>query len=408
EIESLDLIGDDLDRQSAEYAIHKNKIKEKEKELYEATKSIKNLEKDLLIDVNNFLGHPESISHLTVKFSAIISLRFDDFDKEIEFRRVRLINHLRNVSMFLSNTIKVLSLNKALIVKEFCENIELDPSDLTFYLKPLGEETHNRGQSAVEVSLFDRNEKLLRKIIYKPRNAETEVAILELFKNLNLKKEESVANLPLFKIINLGNEGSFWEFITRADGGGHLQDDAIVELEAMRDTEFYNQAKSNFVRLESVCQAIGITDLHPENIILRNHTEWVPIDMEVIKYGHVTGLYGKNTDPEPLPFSTEEQCLITQFKNEQIDRLFRVVPITTYVLGNMSTTPWGGVKIASLLYESLGKEYNISIEPIELEKLATVDLVNADIPVLYQKSGMLYYSSGGVTIGKIKEGGVKI
>ncbi len=307
----------------------KKKVRDKEKEFQELKIGIENLEKALLLSANKFLNYPQAISHLIVNFSAIISLRFEQSEQEIEFRRGRLINNLRNVCMFLMTTKNILNANKALILKEFCPDIKMDQSELTYYLKPLGDETHNRGQSAVEVHLLNQRGLLLRKIVYKPRNAETEIAILELFKHLNLKKAPSEAELPVFKIVNLGNAGSIWEYIVRADGGGHLQNDAIVELEAMKRTPLYEQAKNNFDRLESVCQAIGVTDLHPENVILRNRIEWVPIVFEVIKVGHVTGLYGKNRTPELKPLKSEEWVLINQFKEHQKGRLFRAVPIAT-------------------------------------------------------------------------------
>ena len=306
--------------------------------------------------------------------------------------------------MFLITTKNILNANKALILKEFCPDIKIDPSEITYYLKPLGEETHNRGQSAVEVHILNQNGTLLRKIVYKPRDAETEVAILELFKHLNIIKEPSEAVLPIFKIINLGNTGSLWEYIVRADGGGHLQNDAIVELEAMKNMPLYGPAKNNFDRLESVCQAIGITDLHPENVILRNHAEWVPIDFEVIKIGHVTGLYGKNKSPEPKFLKSEEWVLINQFKERQKGRLFRAVPIATARLGDLSTTPWGGKDIALLFHDVLSQEYETLIELAEIERLATQDIINGDIPILYQKAGILYYGGEGFMIGKLKEG----
>jgi len=88
----------------------------------------------------------------------------------------------------------------------------------------------------------------------------------------------------------------------------------------------------------------------------------------------------------------------------QKGRLFRAVPIATARLGDLSTTPWSGKEIALLFHDVLGQEYEALIELAEIERLATQDIINGDIPILYQKAGILYYGGEGFMIGKLKEG----
>jgi hypothetical protein len=98
------------------------------------------------------------------------------------------------------------------------------------------------------------------------------------------------------------------------------------------------QARANLNYLETICHSIGLTDLHSENILLKNGLIFL-VDLEAINRKIATGLWGGLTKipfseevSYPIPKLTqEEQTLITEF-NHKIDNgslNHRYVPIDT-------------------------------------------------------------------------------
>ena len=132
----------------------------------------------------------------------------------INFLGYRLKNHIVNMVSFLDNIKSLIKENISMIIQEFCPSaFNINPDDVHLHLELLGEETHNKGKCSVKVTLKSNEPSELCKFVYKPRDAETEMAIIELFRNLNCIRTKTTPDLPTYKIVRCGRDGSLWEFI---------------------------------------------------------------------------------------------------------------------------------------------------------------------------------------------------
>ncbi|MBS4169114.1 hypothetical protein PARA125_001767 [Parachlamydia sp. AcF125] len=151
-----------------------------------------------------------------------------------------------------------------------------------FHLKILGGDDHNHGKSPILVTFTSLQDKsTLLEVVYKPRNAHTDKAILELFAAINALPEESKSGpaLPFYKIEHINDgKASIWEYI-KGDG---LIMGASTTVKYMLPGEKRDNAEKNLLRLEQVCSRAGITNLHMENVLLTSHGELIPIDLEVV------------------------------------------------------------------------------------------------------------------------------
>lgn len=314
-------------------------------------------------------------------------------------------NNLINRIVYLEKTRSLLNQNVDVILREFFPNSEISPNNVICLVHPAGEETHNKGQITVRVTLKERGQpkELEKAIFYKPRSALTEKAIIDLFIDLNKVKSEDTPDLPFYKIYSLGENGSLWESI---DGNNDLGVSAFEHLQMMEESkkvsiEVLEKARRNLLRLETICRKIGVCDLHYQNIFLRKEVEWIPIDMEVIMFGRATGVFGTENPPLVMPISSEEERLIDQFNKAQFWRFSRLVPVRTAALITESLSFNGAVRVAALLEKALKNEF-VNIQHAELERFAKEDVDNGDISILYLKEENLYYGSHRKIIGTLK------
>ena len=184
-----------------------------------------------------------------------------------------------------------------------------------------------------------------RKIVFKPRPALIDIAVLNLFIEINRVNPYpySCFNLPEYKIVNCGNV-SFWEYIE----GGSVYDSGIISL--LQTVDNLNKLR-NLAMLNTVATRIGLTDLHTQNIIIRDDM-YIPIDLEVIKQGSNTGLYMNESNVVirgvMINLSSEIDDLIKKF-NRQINNIpRRIIPINTTVLKDFIEN--NSMTIQSLIY----------------------------------------------------------
>jgi hypothetical protein len=168
-----------------------------------------------------------------------------------------------------------------------------------------------------------------RKIVFKPRPALIDIAVLNLFIEINRVNPYpySCFNLPEYKIVNCGNV-SFWEYIE----GGSVYDSGIISL--LQTVDNLNKLR-NLAMLNTVATRIGLTDLHTQNIIIRDDM-YIPIDLEVIKQGSNTGLYMNESNVVirgvMINLSSKIDNLISEFNDNVYNIPRRIVPISTIVL----------------------------------------------------------------------------
>ncbi len=262
--------------------------------------------------------------------------------------------------------------------------------NVTFTIQLLGGDSHNKGKVPVLILFFEKGTPL-GKIVYKPRKAETDRAVIDLYAQMN--QLGSPINLPVYKIISVG-EGSFWEFV---DGQLLEQDSAHKQANAAN--------VGNLLRLEQVTSAVGISDLHKENVILRGN-EFVPIDLESYDPESETGLYGGSVRPAPQPFSEKEQLLINNFKKLQVERESRLVPVATGILEGLMNGNDTAKAVAMICSALTEKGFSLAANSKDrLLLLITEDFQHLDIPMFTQKGGAVFFvgDSSGLPIA-IKPG----
>jgi len=296
---------------------------------------------------------------------------------------------------FLKNVHAISERNKSVILSTLAPGVQAI-EDIQIELKVLGEETHHGGASTVLVS-FVKSGTMLKKVLYKPRCSETECAILELFKQLNLEPDHP--KLPEYKILPM-ESCSYWEYV---EGTHLLSGDAASFLkEFPLTTSERDQAQFNLAYLHSICRSIGISDLHYQNVIFnRDLLQIIPIDMEVIKHGHATGLFGHHQEGPNRQLSVNVLKRIDRFNSDQKNRVFRNTPVATSVLtdvvsnfkvsGNLELVREARRKIM----EGLGNALIVSRIMLDntLEKYLLDDLERGDVPTFSQKGKILYYGT---------------
>ncbi len=167
------------------------------------------------------------------------------------------------------------------------------------------------------------------KIVFKPRPALIDIAVLNLFTEINNVNPYpySCFILPEYKIVNCGNV-SFWEYIE----GGSVYNSGIISL--LQTVDNLNKLR-NLAMLNTVATRIGLTDLHTQNIIIRDDM-YIPIDLEVIKQGSNSGLYMNDSNivirGVMINLSSEIDILISEFNDNVNNIPRRIVPINTTVL----------------------------------------------------------------------------
>lgn len=334
---------------------------------------------------------------------------------ELSYLRNRLTNSLKNISNFSINTYNSIMSDRIQIIKTFKPNMPIDNLDrIKVDLSIIGDDLHNQGKIPMLVKLTLDGDEFLR-VVYKPRNAETDKSIIELFKDLN-KLETTNTKLPTCEILDLGdNKGTIWEFVegyqfsngchnkeanTLQELIGLKKDDiSILGLEAanlinkIQDDTMKLKFQNNLERLQNVCKKIGVTDLHFENFILKNDMMLVLIDLEVIdpRMKQQTGLYPRDKEPKLTLLSEKEEELITKFNQDQKNKTCRITLVDTKVFKDNIHYLTRIKLIAQEISTLLIKNLNCEILQLNLENFVLQDGKNGDIPIFTLKDEVIYY-----------------
>lgn len=179
-----------------------------------------------------------------------------------------------------------------------------------------------------------------KKIVFKPRDSLLDIAIIKLFKTIN-NTCILYSKLPEFIIINY-KKYSFWEYIESDEITDHncLSNNIHTKLinfnnkivkVPIYDSNVISIRDKNLKLLNTICYKIGITDLHEENIIIRDNM-FYPIDLENITLGNYTGLFerGKKIGPV-LDIPKNIENFIIEFNKNLYFFPVRLVPISTSI-----------------------------------------------------------------------------
>jgi len=170
--------------------------------------------------------------------------------------------------------------------------------------------------------------------VIKPRTSLLDIAVLKLFNDINKVNANTPLNLPYYNIVNCGKY-SIWDYI-EGDENIDATDPSISITTIIPGktlwtpkTKINHKRKNNLEYLNTVASLIGLTDLHGENIILKNDI-YYPIDLEAIDT-NITGLYGFNEKgPVNIELLNKESLdLIEKFNYTKHVYPNRYLPIST-------------------------------------------------------------------------------
>lgn len=359
-------------------------------------------QKQILTRFNQHIGFPGLIKSAPYELGVGSLSLSPEENIEEKFNFIQSIwrNKLRNLDAYIRRSQWVLKKYEQAILSRFFGISQPLSQPIHIDLQQLGAETHNRGECILKVTYY-LGDSRLGSIVYKPRSAETEIAILNVFAELNAlpKDEKSGPNLPIYQIIPLENhEGSIWEFVDAEE----LSFQASQEIQRKIPEEQQKEAEFNLMRLHSICKCIGITDLHPQNI-LRRGPFWIPIDMEIIKQGAPTSLYPASKEPGLLRLTSKEAEIMQNFLRSHPRRLSRIAPINTAVLMELRDKSRGYQQAVELLFGKL-HDTEMLVDQRILEDQIKNDFICGDVPFFTEREGIIYYGVEKIAIAK--KGGV--
>jgi hypothetical protein len=271
-------------------------------------------------------------------------------------------------------------------------------------------ETHNGGKIATRVVCYNNDGQKIGTLFYKPRDATIDEAVVQLFRDINnLPQDEQNPrpSLPEYKIMNFpSHDRSIWEYIE-----GEPLD---VDVHYLVEAGIEERVRVSVEHLESVCRALGVSDLHHDNLIKRRtatsptsfQNEIVPIDLESIQSGKDTGMFDLSFPPPRL--TDQELSLIKQCSKRLKDIRVRYVPVGTGDFeGALSDYRYCKVLANSIIQQMKDDGYR----PIEtkdsltgmeehIEFLILQDLVRGDIPYCVMHGEMIYWEPQHELIAK--------
>lgn len=259
-------------------------------------------------------------------------------------------------------------------------------------------ETHNYGRlpAFIKCSI---NGKTLFKLVYKPRNALIDKAVIETFKKINMLNDEQKSSktipLPEYKIVSLDN-CSLWEYIDGKD----------IEKEKSAGVYIYNKfsnrpsklenAQKVLNRLDAVLTRMQISDLHKENVKIKHLkssqqiVDIIPIDLENRQRNKPTQLGG---NPKKVTLTDAEKNLIDNTFVDQLPNIpFRYLPVSTHIMANFIQNYDMHENLKqSLLKGFLDDKILVKMGPSELEENILVNMLNNDVPYFTEYQGVVYY-----------------
>ena len=182
-----------------------------------------------------------------------------------------------------------------------------------------------------------------KSLVYKSRIGEIDKLVTDLFSNIN-KLLNNSDKLPTYKqeIFSNGHllsefvNGQQLDFIDHTEGIANSLDQ--LQQEASKRDELERRIKL----LEYVSKAIGLTDLHGENVIYdETRNQIIPIDLEAFSVGTTkeTGLYGleKAAPKIDIELPSRVTALIEAFNEGSRSVERRFVPVPTSNLSEILT-----------------------------------------------------------------------
>jgi hypothetical protein len=325
----------------------------------------------------------------------MLKLSESEGEGRVAYLKEQLLSSLVNRKVCLKNMQVTFDQQREIIANDFFDRAPFNKEE--FF--PEKGETHNRGKIATRV-VCSYQGKEIGKVFYKPRDATIDIAVIQLFRDINALStdEHPLPPLPVYKISNCelsdGSKASIWEYIEGKPLGGNVDD----FLQIIMDPEVKARVKASAEHLESVCLALGVSDLHGENIIERSTSptptsfkhEIVPVDLENLQFGKDTGMFPL---AKQLPLlSDQERSLIGRCREQLIDVPVRYVPVGTShfesALSDYRT--YKGIT-DSIITQMTTDGYNLRVPRERLEFLILHDLGCGDVPYCVVQGKMIYW-----------------
>ena len=315
----------------------------------------------------------------------------------INFMHEQILNHCIDQASFLIDTQHIIQTDKSEIIRCFYSDpLVINPDSVTFNLFPVQSETHNRGKLPLKVTFsFEKRE--LFSIFFKPRDAQIDQTVINVFHELNnlpQEKKSIKTDLPTYKIECVNSESysfSIWEYIEGTHSSAGDASDYINRYFSTND-----HLKDQLTRLQIVCKYLEISDLHMENIIFSHmgkpNLQVVPIDLESVQPNSDTGL-GNPLKKAPTLTESEKE-LLDDCKIKMKKHTTRFVPIPTSTFTGSLSECSSCVLCAQLVKDKIRKEGSHLLISIErLEWMILEDFIHDDIPYLTLKSECIYYKN---------------
>ncbi len=375
----------------------KEPLDEQEKDLSSKSKSATTLMKK---KISSFLESYKVLSLESDMFSPLYKL--DQIEEKYRDTTLvayqeQILNKCVNSQFYISEVSRIIEKNKQKIIEIFYQgdSKSINGSHVSFKIHPSNLETHNLGKMACKI-IFIYKENSFLTIYYKPRNAEVDLAVIELFFNLNKIEHKSLnVSLPVYKIGRLEGveDCSLWEFI---DGKSEKIDVQTYIDRNITSENHQKYLREKLKRLESIATAIQLSDLHGDNVIFKgldsSNPEIVPIDLESFQEGNSTGLCSSNISYPKL--NAEEMKLISEFNLNRKKIPFRLVPIPTGEFLGALTNPFKFQKLTEAMISAIKNQgYILTIKEDELASIVLKELIYDDVPYLTELSSVIYLGS---------------
>lgn len=272
----------------------------------------------------------------------------------------------------------------------------------------LPDETHHKGEIPFRVNFFlasinSTPSVFVFSVFIKPRDAVIDIAVLEVFKKLNLDKTLN-PKLPVYKIITI-DKYSIWAFIK---GCAHEKTANLAIDKFKNDGKITIDQADELLKklrvLDAACEKLTVSDLHLKNVIFTDldtaSPNIVPIDLESLQpEAKQTGLYNVSTASAQYEWSDYAIKVLQAFNPKNYP--FRVVPLETKFFTNALNSPWDLKQIISDIQGFFNKKYNMERDKPFLKRLLLEDFLQGDVPYFTEYQDVLYWGkSDGVRLGK--------
>ncbi len=335
-------------------------------------------------------------------------------DAEFIFNKENTINRFVNTILYKERVANFLNENRAQILNEFYPNYK-DTHTIKFYpvwpsidLQP---ETHNGGQFPICVELQDEKDSTVGKLMLKPRDALIDREVINVFRTINAlsSKQKSISagpketehqyNLPTYKILSFPEKQmSVWEFIEGSQAKKGTVANYIKDL-SYKKCPAKEILVQKLKRMDVILQAMYISDLHYENVIIKgentDNPQVVPVDCEnrQTQEGVKTQLGVRWENNEKIELTSEEKEVIRNFNNQIATIPFRHLLIGTRQLAGFITTH----ENANSLIETIKDEIDINkftfidSDMSKLQRKVLSDIVSGNVPYFTELGDKLYY-----------------